>query len=584
MQSDRSQARNTRTVLGRAVVLLAAAVLLFSSASAQSLSHVLPQDTFAVIGVTGISEHKGKFQPFIDEWERLGLTELFSQAFEDYAGEDLEGEVEAFLPSELEGLTLYDFLGDEAWVAVSASRSNPLPAFTLIARVSDDAAAGIKRLWDSEAVERQVLTEGNIQFSIDEVGDEPLAVAIDGNFFALSSNPDVMRGLLRRYQGASEPNFRDSQGYESISQLAPANVVFYFDLPRVVDLAQPFAAGMGFDASVVRLANALRTFGTYTSVTRITHAGLVSESHHVLGDPSLDPALYSLLTTNIPVSNSATTFIDGSAVSYQAVGMDAAGGWNYLSNLVNDLSELGIGNLDNFLSMELGIDLNRLLFSWIGTTFAVVSPYSEVAEIGMAPENMLGDTLYLVETTNPAAAEEGLNELINMVAMFASMFMDPFGDGSAGPAEPAQRTVAGVTVTSYDMGQGLVFELAVTNGYAVVATSSGAMNAALTASAQGGAMPATLASLAGNVPGNSSTVLLQDGAASLRMMGQILTSQFGLYAGLISTDLDFDAAEAASEALGQYIEFLASKSGGQYSYSSVQGGVTTGYSLTTVHW
>ena len=167
--------------------------------------------------------------------------------------------------------------------------------------------------------------------------------------------------------------------------------------------------------------------------------------------------------------------------------------------------------------------------------------------------------------------------------MVAGQFMDPYGEGG-GAVAPAQRTVAGVTVDSYDVGEGIAIEIAVANGYVIIATSSTAMNAALQASAAGGALPSTLASLTGDVPADAATVLLQDGAASFRMMGQMLTSQFGLYSGLLASDLDFDAAEAASDALGQYIEFLASRSGGQYSYSRVSNGVSVGYSLTSVNW
>src|SRR5690606_28655546 len=117
------------------------------------------------------------------------------------------------------------------------------------ARVSPAAAAALQQAFDRETadVEFQTLTEGNIQFKVgasDEF-DDPVAVAIDDTFVAASSNPDVLRGILRRYQGAAEPNFLDSAGYSAtLAQLAPAHMVVYFDLPHIVDLVEPFAAGM----------------------------------------------------------------------------------------------------------------------------------------------------------------------------------------------------------------------------------------------------------------------------------------------------------------------------------------------------
>lgn len=574
--------RKYGTPLLRGLALLLVAALVINTASAQALSRLLPQETFVVIGFTGVGEHEAKFQPFVNEWERLGLTDLLSQAFAEMDDEDADSE--ELLPAEFEGLGLFDFIGDEAWLALSASRSNPLPSVSLVARVSDAAAAALQELWNRESAGQQVLTEGNIRFSVDDAASDPVAVALDGNFLAVSTNPDVLRGLLRRYQGAAEPNFHDSLSYSaSIAPLLPGNALFHFDLDRVVDLVQPLTAGMGFDASVSRLAKVLRTIGSYTSVTRITDAGYESNSRHVFGDPSLDPELYGLLNTNIPASSSAMAFVDGSAVSYQASGWNPAGWWRYLSNLVGDLPELGVGPLDAFVRDNLGLDLSQLLFDWMGSTFALVTPFGQVTEIGMAPDNLLGDSLYLIETTDPAAATAGLKTIIEMGSMVAGQFMDPYGEGG-GAVAPAQRTVAGVTVDSYDVGEGIAIEIAVANGYVIIATSSTAMNAALQASAAGGALPSTLASLTGDVPADAATVLLQDGAASFRMMGQMLTSQFGLYSGLLASDLDFDAAEAASDALGQYIEFLASRSGGQYSYSRVSNGVSVGYSLTSVNW
>lgn len=568
-------------------VLTVAAALLLGTASAQQLTNLLPQDTFAAFGVSGVVQHEAKFQPFVDEWQRLGLTELFTEAIPE--DEEFDVDVEGAMPAEFEGLDLFDFLGNEAWFAVSASRTSPLPTFSGVARVSAEAASALQQALDREAQdgEFQTLTEGNIQFRVgasDEF-DDPIAYAIDGDFVAVSSNPDVLRGILRRYQGAAEPSFLDNAGYSAtVAPLLPSNVVFYVDLPHVVDLAAPFATGMGFDASVDRLARALRTFGSYASVTRVTNQGLESLNLQVLGDPSLDPALHSLLSSNVPAASSAQAFADASTVSYQATGVNIKGWWNYLSNLAADLEEIGIGNLDEFIATNLGLDLNQMLFDWMGSTFAVISPFVTTADIGMTPENLLGDGLYLIETTDAAAADQGLEMLISMGTMFAGAFLDPYAEGDGMPAAPTERTVAGVTVDSYDIGDGIVIEVAITGGYVVIATSSSVMDNALQAYAAGGALPSTLVGLAGNVPGGASSVLLQDGAASFRMIGQMLTSQFGLFTGLVSSDIDFDAAEQASEALGEYIEFLAGKMGGQYSYGVADGSALRGYSLTQVSW
>lgn len=568
-------------VLGLALTVL----ILFGSASAQQLTNLLPQETFAAFGFSGLAQHEAKFQPFVSEWQRLGLTDLLSAAFAEEEVDDLE---DAY-PAEFEGLDFYDFFGDEAWFTVSASRTSPLPTFTGVARVSSAAAAALEQVLEreTEGVEVQVLTEGSIEFRVgasDEFSD-PVAYAIDGDFVVVSTNPDVLRGVLRRYQGATEPSFLDSPGYAaSLAPLMPSNVVLYFDLPHIVDLAEPFVTGMGFDATVDRLGRALRTFGTYGAVNRFTSEGLEALSLQALGDASLDPELHALLSSNLPVSSGPLAFVGEGAVSYQASGVPIQEWWAYLDRLTSELPELGIGGIDGFVRDNLGLDLGQLLFDWMGTTFAVITPYSAPVEIGVMPENLLGASLYLVETTDPAAAREGLSMLMMMGGMFASSFADPYGEGGGMPPAPEQRTVAGVTVDSYLLTEGVIIETAVHGGYVLVATDPASMDAALTAASSGGGLTGELASLAENVPAGAGSILLQDGEATFRMLGEQLSSQFALFSGLAGSEFDFDAAEASSEALGAYMEFVAGKMGGQYSYGVSSGTVLRTYSLTNVTW
>src|SRR5690606_16407192 len=138
------------------------------------------------------------------------------------------------------GLTIFDVLGDELWVSASASSYSPLPAMTIVARVSDKAVAVMESAIASEEPDAdvQTLSEGRIEFKVYTNPDDetPLAFAQDGNFVAISTNPDALRGVLRRYQGAAEPNFTDSKAYAAtLANISPAVVSFLIDLPGVVD-------------------------------------------------------------------------------------------------------------------------------------------------------------------------------------------------------------------------------------------------------------------------------------------------------------------------------------------------------------
>lgn len=567
--------------LGRLTLALALAAAL-GLAAAQSLAPLLPSDTLVAFGVQGLKQHEAKLQPIIDEWERLDLTNLLERA----GGEDADDE----LPAELKGLTLFDVLGDEFWIAASASSFSPLPAVVLVARVSDRASALFTKALADEQADATVesLTEGNIPFEVYTSDDDDLtlAVARDGDFVALTTNPDTMRGVLRRYQGAAEPNFTDSPAYAAtLAGLTPAAVSFLIDLPAAAKVAQPLAGGLGFDKSIERVAAMLKTVGVVASVARLTDAGIETLSIQALGDRSLDPGLYDLLTAKGAYPAGVLGFVPDTALGVQAGNLDLGAWWRYLNQLVAGLEELGVGDLDTFLAENIGLDLNQMLFSWMGAGAGTITmSIPSAAAPGMPQGNVLGDAVYLLAVTDETAAQAGLAQFLTMATSMASSFMDP--SGGAGLVQPTTRTSAGVNVTSYDLGEGITFEIAFSGGYLLLATSSTGMDAALAAGADGAAgVSGSLAALQPNVPAAAVSMALSNDQASLRALADTLLSQFGMAAGLAgSEDLDFEAVEAAGAALTQFVNFVADKFGGSYSYQVVDGDVVRGYGLSQVSW
>ncbi len=569
--------------LGRLIAALLAAALL-AAASAQSLAALLPPDTLAVIGVQGLAKHKNQLQPFIDEWDRLDLTNLMEQSGGDAVTHEM--------PADLQDLTLFDVLGDEVWVSVSASSISPIPAVTIVGRMSDKAAAFMTSSLAEENADStvQTLTEGRIEFKVytAEDDDMPAAIAQDGNFLVFSTNPDTLRGVLRRYQGAAEPNFTDSKTYDStLATLSPAVMSFMIDLPAAVDLAIPFTKGMGFDDSVQRVANLLKTMGVYASAVRITDAGIETLSLHALGDRSLDPALYDLLTNTAGYPTAALSFVPDSAVGVQASAADIPAMWAYLSQLVGQLPELGIGDLDSFLTDNLGLDLNLMLFGWMGAgTASITISTPTAAEPGVTPENLLGDAVYLVAVKDEAAAQAGLSQFLTMATSMGASFIESDSDGGTGLVQPTTRQSSGVDVTSYAISDGVTFETALTGGYLLIATSSDGMDAALATNAKHrNGLAGALAPLQKNVPGGATMMSLSNDQASLRSMADTLLSQLGLAAGMTgSEDLDFDAVEATGGALTQFVNFVADRLAGSFSYQVADGNVIRGYGLLNVTW
>lgn len=577
-------------------VLLGALALSLTTASAASLLDLLPADAFVAIGVEGLADHEDKAQVFIDEWQRLGLGQLLEDAYADDEVEEVAGEI----PEALRNADLLDLIGGEVWLTVSASSFNPLPAVTLVARLNGAGQAAIDELLAEAMADAgtTALTEGAVTFYVaaatedtdeDDLGVPAefgaLAFARAGDLVTASSNPDVLRGVLRRYQGAAEPNLTGSAGFtNTVGTLGAGNFYVYLDMATVVTVASPFASGMGFDGLVQRLGNAFNTMGSYGAVSSVVADGIDGRSVRVLGDRNLDPRLYDLLSGSGGVSNDAAAFVPSTALGFQVSTLDIPGWWAWLGEVAASEPQLGIDDLDEMVTSMTGIDLDQVLFSWMGSEVAVITAGApSSAPIGAAMVNPLGDSLYLVKANDEAAAESGIGMLFQMAAGMAGSFMDPMGEGAQ--VTPASRTVGGVTVTDWAIADGFSVSTAVTNGYAIIATTPAGMDQALVASQGSQGLPVSLAPLRQRIPEGVNSYALSDDSAALASTADMLLSQAGMVMGLTGeSDLDFDAAEAANEALAQFIDFVAQRLGSSVSFNRFTGSSLVGESHMSIDW
>src|SRR5690606_2564817 len=174
-------------------------------------------------------------------------------------------------------------------------------------------------------------------------------------------------------QGASEPNLAESSGYlGTIGALRSGNAYTYLDLAAAVDVAAPFAAGMGVDALVERLGAAADTAGVYGSVTTITDDGFQSLSVRVLGSEQGDPQLYDLLSGGGPVSDDALAFVPPTALGVSVGTANLPGWWSWIGDVVASDPSLGITDLDQMVMDAVGLDPQRALFGWMGEEFAAI--------------------------------------------------------------------------------------------------------------------------------------------------------------------------------------------------------------------
>jgi hypothetical protein len=577
------------------IILIALLLAVVSGAMAQSLSSLLPAGTVAAIGVQGLSQEQAKIQPFIDEFERLGVGKAFQAAFastEQKAEQSAKLPNLSQLPKELQGLAPLDVLGNEAYLAVSMSQGNPLPAVVFVARVDAKAQQAAAKLIADQAKLSTVqkLTEGSITFYVETVdnGDgttTQLAYAQDGALVALSNNPDVLRGVLRRKQGSNEPAFTDSAGYKAtLGTLGNGQVVTYLALSPVAGTVQPLVAAQGMDALAKRLTDALDTIGTSAGVSRFTAAGIESQDVRKLGPSSKDPALFAMLSSNAPASTDPLAFVPPDAISVSSSSLSLGDWWSYLGGLVASAPQLGVTDLNQFVQSMAGVDLQKDLFGWTGPNVATIStPAPAPQQAGMPSSDLLGASVFVLKSKDDAAATAGLSDLFTKLAGQLASFTNPSGNGA--PAKPETHQVGKLTVTSYALAPGVTLSTTVADGHAFVATNKTALDAVLQAMQNGGGLPATLQSMRQKVPSGAHSFTLTDAQANMKNLGASLVMGLQTLAGMGgSQGLDIAKVQAATDALQKYLDFVAGRLGGAVSYQQVSGDTITGHGMTQVHW
>jgi len=574
-------------------VLLALALTLPVGASAQRLPTLLPADTVVALGVVGLEEHAALLDGVLADWERFGVGPALERALGGFDGGALglpstpTGADDLELPPGLEGLELLDVLGREAWVGVSISPFNPLPSVTLLALVDDAVAERFATLigdtYDEPGARR--LREGDTEFVAVIVDGLPLAAARRGELLALSSNPDTLRFVLRAAQGGGEASFGSSAGYAaSLGTLAPGQLYGYLDLDPVARALAPRASGLGFDRSVARLSAALETVGVSAGVMRVTPDGSASESVQLPRGDGRDAALFRLLTATGTAPERLLAAVPAEAVSISVSAGDASAGFEYLMQLLSELPELALPDPAGLLRDFVGLDLRRDVFSWAEPGWmSVTTGFGATVDPGIPADDLLGESALVLLSRDDAAARTGLERSAGAVASLVSAFADPMGMG--GVVQPLRRQVAGVEIAHFDVFPGLELHVAAANGFALIATSHGAADAVAQAIGMGAQPGATIARLLPAVPASAGRFSVSDDRATLLGSADQLTQQVQLIAGLSGgTGLDFDAVEAATEALEGFLSALAERLGGSVSYGVVDGAVLRGVSRSEIDW
>jgi hypothetical protein len=586
--------RRRRSAL-RSVLATALALLLLAPAAAQSLPQLLPRDAALAVGLVDLASQTDKLQPFLDEAERLGLLESLGAAVPAEATEELGEDGTPDLPDAFEGLEILDLLGREAWIAVTASPFQPVPAVTMIARVSgaaqDAFATAIAEAADRPGTER--LAEGEAPFYTwvppSDGGDAgvtgpdlPVAYAQAGDVVVVSTDPETVRFVLRARAGGGEPTLADSELYTALRGLGDGHVLGMLDLEPLLAGLEPLAQANGAGALLTRIRAALTTAGPTVGLLRADDDGLRSLGLRLPRADGPDPALYGLLTRGEAPGAEVLAFAPEGTLTVAAGGLDLAGWWAWLDDVAASAAELGVPSATEALQM-VGVDVNAVLLDWAGDAWAQVQTAPPApGAAGASDVPLLGETALLVATRDDAAARQGLTTLFQTLGATAAGFMSPSGEAMVAP-QTVQ--VAGVDVVRLPLSDTLVLDAAVVDGWAVLTGSADATEAVLTARASGSAGPDALADVVRAFPDGALSWTASDAGRSTGGSTGALVSQLQMLAGLGGAGtLDFDAVDDASEAVTAFAEFLAERIGTSRSVTTFDGGVLRNEGRTEVSW
>ena len=509
-------------------------LLTFGVALAQPLASLAPADTVLSLSQ---SYQGGLFDTLDDdfaalEWEAAGetLEKLLNAAAQLSDDADLEDmlemyqdilesyrdpvaaneEVLEFCPAYadvIESSQAYmeqedkDYTVD-ALLTVSISAFSPVPAGTALTRVNDDVVSLYTEMQETllacaqenEDIEVTELDEGGVPlYVIGNASDFPIVAGSVDNLFFVGTNPEVMRGVVRRAGGSDEPNFAETTLYEQASGAlgeAGNSLGLSLNLAALADTLEGYAGfiidGPETEYLVDRVSAVLRTLGGVASQISATDEGLVGESVFAINREGGDEALLELVLCET-CEVSAPFLAPEGTVAVQADYLPWRELWAYAQTWLRDVEEISGESLDvaELASSLLGVELDAELINWLGSE----SHTYTLETVGTDLRTLLYNTAAatVIPVSSPEAAQAAFEHLGETLEPFLAEFMgemEPTGtdfadffDTTAYLRNPVvtEETYKDTAITRVRAGLNVDFGYAFVGNYLVVGSPVGAV-------------------------------------------------------------------------------------------------------------
>jgi hypothetical protein len=574
------------------------ALTLCAAAPAQELLDLAPDSAVFVLDVAPDAGPPAGLLAALEDldWDAAGdvlgrLAQILGGEAVDVMGgdDDLLGEIADACPAAadaLDGLEPDGFL-TEGLLLLSLTPFAPTPHGLALARVADEPRAaalqdalvgcfGGTRL-EQDGVALEVLFDGE---------DLPLIVARVGGVFVAGTEPNLVRGVVRRAAGAAEPALAGTPLGAALARLEAGGVGFGLDLTGLAGVANALAGSVPPEAAdlLARAVAAIETLGVVAGRIGWDDAGLRFEQRHAWPDAAPDAALAALLADPRRAERPAS--IPAGAVGASASLIPLRGIVDYVDGWLAALEEpLGARvDLRGLAADALDLDLDAALLSWIGETVQVVQlePYGTDLRGWLQGQAQL----VMVPVLNEDLARAGLAEFgeggLRLLGLAATLADDPLGMGGDPFADPfaagpdagdaaldalfgpgsvvvTRETVGGLEVDRLRVGPTLDMAVTIVDGHLVLASPFRALQTLLdvrAGAADATADPAWRDALAA-WPDDARDVGLVDAPAYLRgiadladLMAQPFAS--ALTAAMIATIVESTTGQSGGDAFEEW--------------------------------
>ena len=361
----------------------------------------------------------------------------------------------------------FALFGDEAIITVGFGAS-PIPAVTAITRLSEDQASTAFQVQQTvldcakadmgeESV--TVLEEGDISlYVVNDGGEMPVIIGSNNGIFFLSSDSNAARSVARLSSGSDEASLADSALFAANGKISSNGLRFAVDFAAIADIVSPFKGLVvegepGLEIIFDRGMSVLRTLGTTAGSISQSEEGLLTQSVLSANPEGGDAALAKLmLCTDCSVSVPDLAPIDSVSVSSQHLAVSEF--FDYLQTWVDDLEDMvGPMNVKELLAGQFGVDLDVLLFDWLGTeihTITMEVPSQKLSTLVYQPAQAIIMPVESIEAAEEAAAS--FQELWPMIRGMMDMIpQDEFSVETLDYIATSTEEYSGVEYTRYRM-------------------------------------------------------------------------------------------------------------------------------------